>query len=526
MNREVRNAGSLIEEHRHDSLSIFQTVLRRELKLLTLKSNLGYTSASLERYLIRNGETHFSDSHSDSCGLKGFLFQTGRFGETTLRTIRRAVLFTAFWFADRAGIPLVSSATEFNDEMTSGFLLRRSSTKACPPASASERSSSGISHPRHTAGRLAMLQRIQCALGAVAGAAILASSTVASAQWFSTPNACGCARPPVVQQCAQRVPVVQQCYQQVPVTEYQQVRQKVRRPVTEVEYVEQPVTRWRPVTETKTVNETVTQYQNVTEYQTVNKECGYWTTNYYCNPKKTPCEYDPTPTPLGALNRAAYRVRSAFTPNTITRRQFVPQTIAQQIPVTRRVAVQSVQPRTYQVTKYVQEQSTQKVAVNKVRWVEDEVIALKPVTVVKTVPTTRTAWTWQTYGAPTTTAWAPAPATTTALRPTVDPISRSARTEPVDRTATRPAEGDHEEAVDDRGDINRIDNETPRRSAIEPRDRTTSQRSGLFEPVSPRFASRIARVGGWRASSRSTTPAANPATTSEAPILLSASEVR
>ena len=380
-----------------------------------------------------------------------------------------------------------------------------------------------------------MLQRIRCALGAVAGAAILASSTVASAQWFSSPNACGCARPPVVQQCARRVPVVQQCYRQVPVTEYQQVRQKVRRAVTEVEYVDQPVTRWRPVTETRTVNEPVTQYQNVTEYQTVNKPCGYWTTNYYCNSKKTPCEYDPSPTPLGALNRAAYRVRSAFTPKMITRRQFVPQTIAQQIPVTRRVAIQSVRPRTYQVTKYVKEQSTQKVAVKKVRWVEDEVIALKPVTVVKTVPTTRTAWTWQTYGAPTTTAWAtaptttawvPAPATTTALRPTVDPISRSARTEPVNRTATRPAEGDHEEAIDDRGDINRIDNGTPRRSAIDPRDRTTSQRSGLFQPVSPRSASRIARVGGWRASSRSTTPAANPATTAEAPILLSAADVR
>lgn len=380
-----------------------------------------------------------------------------------------------------------------------------------------------------------MLQRIRCALGAVAGAAILASSTVASAQWFSTPNACGCARPPVVRQCARRVPVVQQCYRQVPVTEYHQVRQKVRRLVTEVEYVEQPVTRWRPVTETRTVNEPVTHYQNVTEYQTVNKQCGYWTTNYYCNPKKTPCEYDPSPTPLGALNRAAYRVRSAFTPNMITRRQFVPQTIAQQVPVTRRVAVQTMQQRTYQVTKYVKEQSTQKVAVNKVRWVEDEVIVLKPVTVVKTVPTTRTAWTWQSYGAPTTTAWAtaptttawvPAPATTTALRPTVDPISRSARSEPVNRTATRPAEGDHEDAIDDRGDINRIDNGTPRRSAIDPRDRTTSRRSGLFQPVSPRSASRIARVGGWRASSRSTTPAANPATASDAPILLSASEVR
>lgn len=365
-----------------------------------------------------------------------------------------------------------------------------------------------------------MIQQIRCALSVLTGTAILASSTVASAQWFPSSNACGCA--------AQPVPVVQQCFRQVPVTEYQQVRQKVRRPITEVEYVEQPVTRWRPVTESKTVDVPVTQYQDVVEYQTVTKQCGQWTTNYYCNPKLTPCQYDPSPTPLGALNRAAYRIRSALTPSMYVRRQFVPQTIAQQIPVQRRIAVQSVQQRTVQVTKYVKEQSTQKVAVNRVRWVEDEVIALKPVTVVKTVPTTQTAWGWQTYGAPTATAWAPAPAaTTTALRPAADPISRAATEKPSGRTATRSADEAHEDDTDDdRGDINRIDNAVPRRSAVDPIDRTTSQRSRLFEPVSPRSASRIARVGGWRASSRNAVPTAKPATESDDLILLSAAEVR
>lgn len=352
---------------------------------------------------------------------------------------------------------------------------------------------------------------------------MLASPAVASAQWFPTSN-CGCAARPV--------PVVQQCFRQVPVTEYQQVKQKVRRPVTEVEYIEQPVVRYRPVTETKTVDVPVTQYQDVVEYQTVNSQCGQWVTNYYCNPKLTPCQYDPRPTPLGALNRAAYRVRSALTPSTFARRQFVPQTIAQQVPVRRRVAVQTMQQRSYQVTKYVKEQTTQKVAVNRVRWVEDEVIALKPVTVVKTIPTTQTAWAMQSFGtAPVTTAWVPAPAaTTTALRPTADPISRAATPSP-SRTATRSADEAHKEAADERGDINRIDNTVPRRSAVDPVDRTTSQRArtsrayGLFEPVSPRSASRIARVGGWRASSQNTAPARKPATTGDAPILLTSTEV-
>ena len=175
------------------------------------------------------------------------------------------------------------------------------------------------------------------------------------------------------------------------------------------------------------------------------------------------------------------------------------------------MAIQSVRPRTYQVTKYVKEQSTQKVAVKKVRWVEDEVIALKPVTVVKTIPTTQTAWAMQSFGtAPVATAPSPG------------------------RTATRSADEAHKEAADERGDINRIDNTVvPQRSAVDPVDRTTSQRArtsrayGLFEPVSPRSASRIARVGGWRASSssRNTAPARKPATTGDAPILLSATEV-
>ena len=147
-------------------------------------------------------------------------------------------------------------------------------------------------------GRFAMTRQFRWAFSALAGAAVLTSASAASAQWFSSPG-CGCATQPVAR------PVAQTCYQQVPVTQYQQVKHKVRRPVTEVEYVDQPVTTYRPVVETKTVDVPVTTYQNVTEYQTRTTQTGSWQTNYHCRQKLTPCQYDPSPSPLGWLNRSA-----------------------------------------------------------------------------------------------------------------------------------------------------------------------------------------------------------------------------
>ncbi|MHC4875668.1 MAG: hypothetical protein ACYTGL_04160 [Planctomycetota bacterium] len=378
-----------------------------------------------------------------------------------------------------------------------------------------------------------MVRPIRHALSIAAGAAVLASASTASAQWFPSFN-CGCAtpRPVVHQQCMQRVPVVQQYNQQVAVTEYQQVKQKVRRPVTEVEYIEQPVTTYRPVVETKTVDVPVTTYQDVTECRTVTKNCGYWQTNWYRNQKMTACEYDPRPGVLGWLNRSAYSVRSAFKPKMVARRQYVPQTIAQQVPVTRRVAVQSTQKRSYQVTRYVPEQTTRKVAVNRIKWVEDEVIAMKPVTVMKNVPVTRTAWTW----APAGTAIAVAPsATQLSLAPTADPISTASKPD-ADRTARRivpePRDAGDGDVFDDRGEIDRIEGEqSPRRSAVEPTDNGVGQISrqpaqlaaapaqpakSLFVPVGPRSSRSVsvARVGGWKATNRTAD--------SKSPILLPA----
>lgn len=346
-----------------------------------------------------------------------------------------------------------------------------------------------------------MIRQIRCALSTLAGATVLASATVASAQWFPSAG-CGCAAP-----VARPMPIVQSCVQQVPVTQYQQVKQKVRRPITEVEYVEQPVTTYRPVVETKTVDVPITTYQNVTEYQTRVQTSGRWQTNYHCNPKPTPCQYDPSPTAMGWLNRTAYRVRSAFTPKVIATRQYIPQTCTVQVPVTRRVAVQSVQKKTYQVTRYVPEQTTRKVAVNKVRWVEEEVVAMKPVTVMQTVPVTRTAWGYGTFGTPAfnpTTISYGAPTTTISLAPTPDPVS-SARSPSATRSASS-ANDDINSPHDDRGEVNRIENnqEPVRRSATETPGRGLGHRSNLFEPVRPRSSgvAGVARVGGWRASTK------------------------
>lgn len=355
-----------------------------------------------------------------------------------------------------------------------------------------------------------MTRQIRWAFSALAGAAVLTSASAASAQWFSSPG-CGCATQPVAR------PVAQTCYQQVPVTQYQQVKHKVRRPVTQVEYVDQPVTTYRPVVETKTVDVPVTTYQNVTEYQTRTTQTGSWQTNYHCRQKLTPCQYDPSPSPLGWLNRSAYRIRSAFTPKVVATRQFVPRTCTAQVPVTRRVAVQSVRQQTYKVTKYVPEQTTRRVAVNKVRWVEEEVVAMKPITIMQTVPVTktaygfggyapasRTAWGWNSYAPTTQTAYGwntiGAPATTISLAPTPDPVS--AAKPATTRAASRQAD-DINRAHDDRGEVNSIErNQEPvRRSAVENPGRGLGQRS-MFEPVRPRSnrAAGIARVGGWKAS--------------------------
>ena len=234
---------------------------------------------------------------------------------------------------------------------------------------------------------------------ALCGAASLISST-AFAQFFpgSSFDPCAPARPVAVtaaigQQCvmtcqpAPLVPVAQTCYQTVPVTEYQEVKRTVERPVVETRYVDQEVTAYRPITETRVAEVPTVNYQNVTDYQTVTRDMGQWLTHRECINRPSPCQYDPRPGLFGGLNRFGYSMRSAFTPNYRTRREYIPNYVAQTIPVTRQVAIRGSRQVTYNVTKMEPYKTTRKVAVNSVRMVAEEVTAMQPVTVMKTVPT-------------------------------------------------------------------------------------------------------------------------------------------
>jgi hypothetical protein len=254
-----------------------------------------------------------------------------------------------------------------------------------------------------------MLRFPQAAVPWSAGLALLFAATSASAQWNPfrpNYNNCDCAPAapasfapmaasvasctacaPVVQTvCAPAVqPVMQTVYRQVPVVEHVAVKQTVKKPIVETKYVDQAVTEYRPVTEARTVDVPTVTYQDVTEYQTVMKNMGYWRSRYEPNCKPSPCEYNQTPGFMGWMSRTGMEMRNAFTPNYRVAREYVPQTVCQQVPVTRRVAMNSTRQVTYNVTSMVPYQTTQKVAVASTRWVDEEVTVMKPQTVVKTM---------------------------------------------------------------------------------------------------------------------------------------------
>jgi hypothetical protein len=107
-------------------------------------------------------------------------------------------------------------------------------------------------------------------------------------------------------------------------------------------------------------------------------------------------------------------MRTAFTPQTKTTRQWVPQKMTCTVPCTRKVAVNGMKQVTYNVTQMMPHQVTRKVAVNKTRYVDQEVTVMKPVTVAKRMQ----VGTRVTY--------APSTGTNggrTALQPTADPAA-------------------------------------------------------------------------------------------------------
>lgn len=281
-----------------------------------------------------------------------------------------------------------------------------------------------------------MLRLLKSAASTGAALAALAGGS-ASAQWFGGGgSSCGCNAPmtasmvaasyaaptatacsvcaPVVQTvCAPAVqPVMQTVYRQVPVTEYQPVKEMAKRQVFETKYVDQSVTAYRPITETKVADVPTVTYQNVTECQMQYRNAGYWRTRCEANPRMSPCQYDQRPGLAGWFSRTSYEMQTAFQPQYRTTREYVPQTIAQAVPVTRQVAVQGSRQVSYNVTRMEPYQTTQKVAISVPRWEETEVTVMKPVTVVKTM------------AVGTQVAYVPlgAGSTATAFGPTPDPI--------------------------------------------------------------------------------------------------------
>jgi hypothetical protein len=290
--------------------------------------------------------------------------------------------------------------------------------------------------------------------------------------------------------------VVQTCYQTVPVTEYQQVKQVVKRPVYETAYVDQPVTAYRPVVETKTAEVPTISYQNVTEYQTVQRDCGQWITQCTPNCRLSPCEYDNRPGFTAWLNRTGYSLRSAFTPQYKVSRHYVPNIVAQSVPVTRQVAIRGTQQVTYNVTRMEAYQTTRQVAVNTVKYVDHEVVAMRPVTVMRTVPIgSRVAYTFgPVIGGPSQTALQPVPdplgagqsPSRTAVSP--DKFERESTNAPRETAPTR--RSSHEVPADD----SNVD-ESPfpqARSADEATEPASQPRAAVSAPS-------VVRVKRWTA---------------------------
>ncbi len=291
-------------------------------------------------------------------------------------------------------------------------------------------------------------------------------------------NPCACAPAMVAQ------PVTETVMQQVPVTEYRQVRQTVRKPVMQTTYVDQPGTEYRQIVEQKTVNVPTCSYQNVTECQTVQRNCGQWVTKWHCNQKISPCAYDNRPGLMGEMNRIGFATRQAFTPTQYATREYVQQTVAQQVPVTRRVAIQGTKQVTYNVPRTIAVQTTRKVAVNTMKYVDEEVVVMQPVTVVKSIPTTRTGYRFVPAGS--TLALAPANSNT-ALRPTPEaelPKTKSATRDSEKTPSTKPSD-------------------TSRTTVDEFDDNKSSRAANDSTPTSTvRFVAAkmpgAARVSGWR----------------------------
>lgn len=251
--------------------------------------------------------------------------------------------------------------------------------------------------------------------GLLAAALLFVGATSAQAQFFDPYNPCP---PPVavaINPCPCVQPIRETVYQEVPVTKYRTVERTVKKPVVRTAYEDREVTAYRTVNETRTAEVPSVQYQNVTECRQCTVNRSYWRTAWQPVAKMSACQYDPSPTLLGELNRLSYSTRMTMTPNYIPRREFVPNVVAYNIPTTRTVAIPTTRQVSYNVARLEPYATTQRVAIQKVEYVDATVTAYEPYTEMRTVAVgtkTRYAFVDPLGGSTSATAARPTPATT------------------------------------------------------------------------------------------------------------------
>lgn len=284
---------------------------------------------------------------------------------------------------------------------------------------------------------LAVFSRTAQAL--VVAAVVSAGTSSAFAQFFDPCNVCAAPVAVAINPCPCVQPITETVYREVPVTKFRTVERAVKKPVVRTAYEDRPITAYRTVNETRTAEVPSMTYQQVTECQQCTVNRSFWRTAYQPVAKMHPCQYDPSPTLVGELNRLGYATRMAMTPNYIPRREFVPNIVAYNVPVTKTVAVPTTRQVTYNVARLEPYETTQRVAVQKVEYVDSTVTAYEPYTEMRTVAVgtaTRYAFV-DPLGGSTATAARPTPATT-AEGPTPVPERRANNTPNTNSSAAPP----------------------------------------------------------------------------------------
>lgn len=315
------------------------------------------------------------------------------------------------------------------------------------------------------------------------------AQTVAIAPVTVMANPCPCLQP-----------VTETVYREVPVTKYRTVERTVKKPVIRTAYEEREVTAYRTVNETRTAEIPGVTYQPCVECQQVTVNRSYWRTAWQPVPKLSPCQYDPRPGLAGELNRFSYSMRMAFTPNFIPRREFIPNVMAYNVPVTRMVAVPTTRTVTYNVAKLEPYTTTQTVARQVVEYVDTTVTAYEPYTEMQTVAVgTQTRYAFvDPIGGTSATAARPTPSAT-AKEQTVP-----SRTAEKDKPAPTPTDGN----------FRQLSHPQPKAPAAQPRQLETNlERKPAADSVSDaRPVPSAVRVAGWRPSrTRTQEPVEGPA---------------